>query len=259
MQDKKPHPKYCHCGKRMVCDHIAIGPAGTIWEDEFVSYCGRCEFMSHVPQFFVIRRDILMKRTPYRATALLSIRSRPDGMAEVDYAVGSGQHAVILTAHPYDRRSELMGINPNDILLLTWKRIDLYTEMVISAGGPPTDLAVAKGKARAYAEVLADMMPPFFTTPDEIVREAVNRYNNRDNPEYETPGLGIESLAAFDMRPAVQKRSTPTGPKSTGNQIPDTAVATNKAAIESNMFTVNQVAAIYKMNPDEVKSQLGLV
>jgi len=172
-------------------------------------------------------------------------------MAEIDYATGSGAHGVILSAHPYDRRPEAMGINPNDILLETWKKLD--NEVTRIREQDPQLNEDAKHKGRALAEVLALMMPPFFSDADAIVREALRRYDHRGNAEYETPGLGVESLKIFDNMP---QPKAPT--KSSGKTIPDGAAASSKQGIELGMFTVKQIADSYGMFPEEVKEQLGL-
>lgn len=50
----------------------------------------------------------------------------------------------------------------------------------------------ARLRARGLAEALALLMPPFFSTGDEIVREAIVRWEKRQAGEkYETPGLGM--------------------------------------------------------------------
>jgi hypothetical protein len=145
-----------------------------------------------------------------------------------------------------------MGVNPNDVLLETWKLLDAVMAEIKSPHTTTPDWYKAQG--RAYANVLATFMPPFFDDPDEIVREALRRYDNRDNPEYETPGLGVKFLAQFDKPKKYVKEE-----KRTGNKLPDTAIENIKKAIESGMFTVDQIATNYKVSPAEVKEQLGLV
>lgn len=257
MQSKKPHPKYCHCHQRHVTSHIALGPAGSCWEDEFVTYCLVCKLMGWVPQFFVIERECLVDRVPRGAVAFLSLRSRPEGVTELSFATGTGTKAMILSVQPYDRRPEAMGVNPNDVLLVTWNRLDEFTKWLMHGNEDrdPADLLTGKAKARAYAEVLSTMMVPFFDNPDDIVREAIRRWENRDNPDYETPGLGVKSLAEFEYKPIVK---TISGPKPTGNTIPLEALDSVKQAIELKMFTVKQIADSYSMTDREVKSQLGL-
>jgi hypothetical protein len=100
------------------------------------------------------------------------------------------------------------------------------------------------------------MMPPFFTDADSIVREAVQRFQNRNNPDYETPGLGVKSLATYDEMPNPQRPKS--GPRPTGNLIPDLALNSVRQALEMKMFTIEQIARNYEMTNQEVKDQLGL-
>lgn len=193
----------------------------------------------------LVFQKVAMNRAPLNAIAMLSVYGKSHGVNEVTFVVKGGEHKKILFVHSYDRRPYSMGVNPNDILLNTWKRLDIYTEMLmlgptmeVPLGGE--ELAVTKAKARAFAEVLSDMMPPFFTTADAVVREAIQRYQNRDNPEYETPGLGVKSLAEFDKPVLVR----PSKPKPEVRLDENTQVNIKKA-LESGLFNVNQLAKSY--------------
>lgn len=193
----------------------------------------------------MVFEKVTYNRAPRGATALLSYRGDKSGIHQLRFAVGD-EVKIILTYQPYDRRPYTMGVNPNDILLNTWKRLDLYTEMLMDVTGiAELEKNVAKAKARAYAEVLADMMPPFFDNPDDIVREAVIRYKNRENPDYETPGLGQKSLAEFDKMP--YQNSTPTRKKAEP-ELDEATRAGIKKALESGMFTVSQLAKSYSVS-----------
>ena len=132
-----------------------------------------------------------------------------------------------------------MGINPNDVLLRTWELLDQEVELIHDPSGEFIDYH--KAKARAFAEVLANFMHPFFTDSDGIVREAMQRYKNRDNPDYETPGLGVKSLDAFDNQPMKVDPRTVTIPA----EINDKQRASIKLGLESGMFTVAQLAKTY--------------
>lgn len=63
-------------------------------------------------------------------------------------------------------------------------------------------------RARGLADALSVLMPPFFSTGDEIVREAMVRYQKRKaGEEYETPGIG---RLRFAVPPGAEKM-TPSG------------------------------------------------
>jgi len=198
----------------------------------------------------MVFEKVTFNRAPRGATGLMSYSGSTSGIHQLRFKVGA-EEKIILTYHPYDRRPHSMGINPNDILLETWKKLDEVTSFILD----PTLNAVpekdeAKIKARAYAEILALMMPPFFIDADAIVREAVQRYKNRDNPEYETPGLGQKSLAQYDNMPYAHDT-----PKSKAEPELDAKTkAAIKMALESGMFTAKQLATSYGVSEATIES-----
>lgn len=57
--------------------------------------------------------------------------------------------------------------------------------------GAMQDIPGTKIRARAIAECVAIFMVPFFTTADEVAKEALKRYKAKQaGEEYETPGIG---------------------------------------------------------------------
>lgn len=176
-------------------------------------------------------------------------------MHELTFATVTGEKKVILVAVPYDRRPHTMGINPNDILLNTWTHLDGAIKSIKETNNA-MDMSYQKARARALCDVLSLMMPPFFNTADEVGHEALRRYDNRDNPEYETPGLGAQSLAQFDP---MLKNEKPLPSPRTGNSIPTEAMINVRRGLDTKMFTLAHIAAMYEMSQQEVKEQLGLV
>lgn len=213
--------------------------------------CNRCDGIHHHPQQFPEFSRIAMKRQPIGATGFLSYHGKLSGVHELRFATKSGEQKIILAVQPYDRRPRSMGINPNDILLETWKKLDQATAEIMEPGDAiqlHEQRMMGKAKARAIAEILAIMMPPFFETADDIVREAVQRFKNKDNPEYETPGLGVESLAKYDPMPYANTapvKSTPPAPAKVEIRLGEKEQAGIKMALESGMFTAQQLAKSY--------------
>lgn len=90
------------------------------------------------------------------------------------------------------------GVMSDEYLTPIWKLLDDEVDMIKGAGDPSrsddqvrNDMQGARMRARGLAEALAILMPPFFTTGDEIVREAIVRWEHRKaGKTYETPGLG---------------------------------------------------------------------
>lgn len=239
---------FCTCS-RGEQSFAALEGGGTLWVH---AACNK-------PTRMVLER-LTMKRIPQGATAVLSVNLGDTGVQSIRFRTHPATktepagEATVLYVHSYDRRPYSMGINPTDILLDTWERLD---DCILTIKESPSNSEYTQAQGRAYANVLASMMYPFFTDADAIVKEGLNRWENRDNPDYETPGLGSKSLDQFDAMP--KQSSTPAAPKSTGNVIPDGAVNSSRQGITMGMFTVKQIADSYDMTPDEVKSQLGLV
>lgn len=84
------------------------------------------------------------------------------------------------------------GVMSDDYLTPIWGQLDDQVDIIKGTIEVHHDVFVAaRHKARAVADVLAVLMPPFFTDGDEIVREALVRWEKRQaGQEYETPGLG---------------------------------------------------------------------
>lgn len=161
-----------------------------------------------------------------------------------------------------------MGAGPN-LLQKTWGLLDAEVDLIKDPGGQEF-VEYHKAKARGIAEVLALFMPPHFTTGDEIVREALRRYNARtsgDN-EYETAGLGSRRLepppgatrqTSQKQAPQKEVRTVPAGSRTRAvKEIPSSAVDTSRKGIEQGMFTVAMIAKMYGTTEEQVVSQLDL-
>ena len=99
-----------------------------------------------------------------------------------------------------------------------WDKLD---ECMDSIKDPQESVYIESNKtrARAFAECIAIFMPPFFTSADEVAREAGRRWQARQagDTEYETPGIGARryesaAMAARDhASPAEGWYGTPDG------------------------------------------------
>lgn len=226
---------YCTCrgGGGKQAGFVARPVDNLLWVH---SECGR-------PTRLVYEK-VTMNRAPRGARAILSEYGRADGIHELTFSMEGSEKKTILTVHPYDRRPFEMGINPNDVLLKTWELLDAQVEIIKRDPGNKA----AQYKGRALSEVLALFMPPFFDNPDEIVREGVRRYENRNNPEYETPGLGQRTLAQFDkmpMRPDTTKVEVRLSAELQSNL---------RNALNSGLFTPEQLAKSYGVSVDVIKA-----
>lgn len=77
------------------------------------------------------------------------------------------------------------------LLMKAWAILDSHTGMVMALSKDQPERIVWQNRARGVAEVIALFMPPHFRTTDEIVREAMKRYQAaQEGREHKTPGLG---------------------------------------------------------------------
>lgn len=116
-----------------------------------------------------------------------------------------------------------------------------------------------KAQARAYANTLAVLMPPFFHHPDEIAREAKVRYDKRTvGEEYETPGMGNRryekagSTRVMDPPPATTSRTY--APRSGGKVLSDDEKTGIKMALAMGGFPVAQLAKTYGVTEQQIEA-----
>lgn len=95
------------------------------------------------------------------------------------------------------------GMMSDMFLAPIWKMLDETVDELMEENRE--DLAA---RARALADALAVLMPPFFYTGDEVAHEAMVRHQKRQaGEEYETPGIG---RLRFAVPPGAQEL-TPSG------------------------------------------------
>lgn len=109
------------------------------------------------------------------------------------------------------------GMMSDMFLAPIWKQLDEAVDnlmayksgaLVLEEDYTEQALGQKEGKCRGLAEALAVLMPPFFSTGDEIVQEAVVRWQKRQaGEEYETPGIGKLRFAV----PPGAETMTPSG------------------------------------------------
>jgi hypothetical protein len=115
---------------------------------------------------------------------------------------------------------------------------------------------VRKARARAIAECIALFMKPHFVTADDVIREAKKRHESDE--EYETPGLGVrrfETEPPYTTGAVKPRRGAPKPPApKPAKEIDEQIKKAIKFALESGMFTPDQVAKTYGLTVTEVNA-----
>lgn len=179
-------------------------------------------------------------------------------MNEITYACSDGSRKMVLE----------VAAGPT-LVQQMWQALDATMDSLMNPPGDPEKREL-KVRARAQAEFIALFMKPHFTTADMVAVEARRRYNARQedtpeyDPEYETPGLGSKRytpppgtpVLSRETKPAAKKASAPAKSKST-KPLPPEAIPGVKMALESGKFTVAQIAQMYGVSEEAVRSAVG--
>lgn len=213
-------------------------------------------------------KSLTAMRAPRGAVALISVFCRLDGINEITFALPGGERETVL---------EVAG--KITVLERLWIELDTTMDALMAmaeAGqvGEPTERL--RIKARAQAETLAILMDPFFSSADEVAREAKRRFDarKRGDESYKTPGLaGEEYVPPVTSSSASLPRgdeSSQTGTKRTSSRraggsgsaartktLPKDAIPSITQALESGMFTVAQIAKSYGLTEAQVREQTG--
>lgn len=152
------------------------------------------------------------------------------------------------------------GVMADDYLMPIWKMLDAAVDVMKSNEASPEEKTAARFGGRGLAEALAILMPPFFTTGDEIVKEALVRWEKRQAKEdYETPGIGRfkwkrpPGVIGDPNKPSWAKEYDPNEPKKKAapkHNLSDADVASIKAAAA---FPADILSAAYGVTAEVIK------
>lgn len=135
------------------------------------------------------------------------------------------------------------------VLKEAWLKLDVAVAELIEGNYSTEEKDRMKGVCRGMAEVLALFMKPYFDTADEISAEASKRYKaKKANEEYETPGLEIPKLSAPAGRTGVTVK------KALTHNLNEKEVTAIKLAINSSMFTAEELARTYGVSAEVIKA-----
>ena len=143
---------------------------------------------------------------PASATVLLSSHGKRDGTFINTWAgLDSGSRITTMTFNPYMKRPDMTVDSGRHHLLNIWKKLDDAIDKIRSIPSPvPANHESDKGMALAYADVLSQLMQPFYPERDDVLAESMARWTARqEGREHESPGLGEkywQPTATTEMR-----------------------------------------------------------
>lgn len=235
---------WCTCGNRQgyACVY-EDGKQTDLW------VCSRCRKPTRL--VFKGHTDMLV---PKGATALLSCTGRGDGITECRFATPEGK-VTTLTYTPYPRKVDMDQGRGH--LLNIWEKLD--TELALikqDVGGHYAEYH--KARAGALAEVLAGLMAPFFTTREEITREALARWTaKQEGRDHVTPGLAEEvwdPQRNFDGSPRTPVGGGTAVVTTKALKLRPEQVAFVKKALDGGMMDAPALAGMFKVDVSEIEA-----
>jgi Arc/MetJ-type ribon-helix-helix transcriptional regulator len=212
-------------------------------------------------------RMVLEKETsmyaPRTATAVLGASGKQTGIHEVTFVTPAGK-VVCLFYHPYVRKMGMENHPGRHLLLEIWQKLDEEVYGLKVADSPHTEYH--KNRARAFAETLALLMAPFYPTADDVVREAVARWQARQAGEsHDTPGLAEhlwDPMKNMDGSPrtvvgngtATKSRTTKTKTQ-VGLQPQQEAFI--RKALADKVMDAPSLAAMFKVDMSAIERLIG--
>lgn len=152
------------------------------------------------------------------------------------------------------------GVMADDYLMPIWKMLDAAVDVMKSNEASPEEKTAARFGGRGLAEALAILMPPFFTTGDEIVKEAIVRWEKRQaNEDYETPGIGRfkwkrpPGVTGDPNKPSWAKEYDPSEPKKKAVPKHNLSAADVEAIKKAAAFPADILSAAYGVTAEVIK------
>lgn len=152
------------------------------------------------------------------------------------------------------------GVMADDYLTPIWRMLDREMDLVYDPEAEPRAREDAKEAARGYAGALSILMPPFFTTPKEIILEAKVRHEKRQAGEdYETPGIGRfkwkrpPGVVGDPSKPSWAKEYDPNEPKVKAAPKHNLDAAAIDAIKKAAKFPAEILSTAYGVSVDVIK------
>ena len=214
-----------------------------------------------------------MVRGPTGTRALLHANGLANGQTILTWQTANGKTDTV-EFKTYPRR---FFVHTEPLIFQTWELLMSKVKIILTEPENPIPNVLeamarerAQSEARGIAEVLAILMKPFLSEPDEVVRAAVKSFRE---PDYQVPGLGVHlwdptrnpdgSLRTptaepkIKTTPAMKPKPVPkVDNKSTRTLSPEEAAGI-KEAVSSGMFSKEDVAAMFKVSMATVEKAVA--
>ena len=127
--------------------------------------------------------------TPYNAVAFLSVVGHSDGTQVFRWRLKDKTIIETMNYHPYPRKIDMAPGRAH--LVKFWQDLDTLIDSIRDDSGVANPhLEEYKVKATTYAEVLAELMHPFYDSHTAVLQESMARWEARRSGEQrQTPGL----------------------------------------------------------------------
>lgn len=245
---------YCHCGKRFSHGEQGPGPLG--WTTKTVQYCGTCKKMSHV-----IQEKEPDMYGPLNGRGPQGVKIHIDGTASVNWWIDNepGVQVEVIEYIPYPFRKVNNMDQGRNHLMKIWQKLDACIDKIRTESQMPTEFE--KVQANTYADVLAQLMSPFYADATAVLAESMSRWKARQaGEERQSPGLAEHfwnPIGRYDKMPVQSSGSTRSGgavstkPAVKFDQQKTTFI---KHCLENGLQSPETLATMFDCTADDIKA-----
>lgn len=211
--------------------------------------CSRCSLPTR--KVFEV---ITGMRMPHGAVALLSEHGQADGIHRLVWRVTDGSKVETLTYFPYPRK---IGMQEQaEYLYKMWSALDTEVNKILDA--QTIDREYHKARARAFCEIIAMLMSPFYDGADAVGQEAMLRHERWTKGESQcTPGLGEEHWnpnTRWDGTPYDTRKVATPKPVKAGKVLNDQEKLFVTTTLKAGTLTAEVMAGMFKVSVADIEA-----
>lgn len=204
---------------------------------------------------------------PKRATRQLGWVGHADGTATQTWATDKPNERIqTMSFIPYPFLKVNNVDQGRDHLLKLWQKLDAEIDTIRSSD--PQLIEYNKARASTLAEVIAQLMSPFYASTEDVLRESMNRWTARQNGAgHDTPGLGEElwdplarqenvtvvKTTGGSSRPSRSGGAPPAPPKPKA-KLDEQKVTFIKHSLANGTMTPEVLAGMFACTVDDIKA-----